>query len=148
MPVPVQHIWLPNGVAVSLEVLRADKAANDYDPNLRFGRNEDSGQWCVFRIVRGEEPLPILGFPDVPGPQEIQRRLYETDALRRGEEILTTINRENEVIRAGWESAAREGANIAADAFDWGYRAMGSSKAKKIIVPMNGLRGDRMGGYS
>lgn len=148
MPAPTTHIWLPSGVSVSLEVLRADKAANDYDPNLRFGRNEDNGQWCVFRIVRGEVPLPILGFSDVPGPQELQRRLYQSDALRRGEEILDDMNRFNEDIRRVWEDAAHEGAAIAADAFEWGYRAMGSSRASKIIVPMNGLRGNRMGGYS
>jgi hypothetical protein len=78
----------------------------------------------------------------------VQRRLYETDALRRGEEILDNINRANADIRKGWEDAAREGAGVASEAFDWGYRAMGSSRASKIIVPMNGRRGDRMGGYS
>jgi hypothetical protein len=127
-------------------VTRVDRAVQQYDPLLRFGRNEDTGQWCVFRIARGEDPLPILGFDQIPSPNAVLQRLSQCDAQRRGSEILDEINKHNADLRKPFEDAAKEGAAIAAEGFEWGFRQMG--KSKKIILPVASRGGDRMGGYS
>lgn len=147
MPAPAEHIWLPGSGAVSLEVVRVDRAVQEYDPNLRFGRNEDTGDWCIFLIKRGEAPLPVLGFGrEIPHPRAALQRLERADSVRRGSEILDEMNRHNESLRKPFEDAAAEGAAITAEAFEWGYRAMG--KGKRVIIPVSGLRTNAMGGYS
>jgi hypothetical protein len=147
VPAPAERIWLPGSGVTDLAAVRVDRAVNEYDEQLHFGRNEDTGQWCIFLIRRGEAPLPVLGFNDIPYPDDALKRLYQADAMRRGEEILDQMNRDNDKLREKDEEAVKQGIGIAAEAFEWGFRAMGSDKAKRIVVPM-GRRGSEMGGWS
>jgi hypothetical protein len=146
MPVAADHIWLPGAGAVSLDVIRVDRAVQQYDPLLRFGRNEDSGQWCVFRITRGNPPLPILGFEEIPHPKAVLQRLARCDARRRGDEILNEINRHNDELRKQWEEPAKEGAAITAEAFEWGFRQVG--RGKRLVLPVSRGHKKQMGQYS
>jgi len=145
LPAPAERIWLPGSGLVSLDIARVDRAVREYDENLRFGRNEDTGQWCVFLVRRGHAPLPVLGFNEIPHPDDALKRLYRADALRRGEEILDEMNRENEEMKRPFEDATREGVGVAAEAFEWGFRQM--DRGSRIVVPM-GSRASARGGYS
>lgn len=149
MPAGVDRIWLPGAGMTDVAERRADAFVQEYDPNLRFGRNEDTGQYCVFRIVRGEKPLPILGFPpemEVPSNEFIGRRLYETDAVRRGNEILDEMNRHNEALERAEERKAEEAAEIAAEGFEWLMRDQGQTPYKRVYT--GNVKKNAMGGYS
>lgn len=146
MPAGVNRIWLPGRGITDASERRADAFVQEYDPNLRFGRNEDTGQYCIFRIVRGENPLPILGFNEVPSNEFIGRRLYETDAQRRGEEILDAMNRHNDELEKLMDEEASEAAAQAAEGFEWLMRTQDQTPYKRVYT--GNVRKDRIGGYS
>jgi hypothetical protein len=117
----------------------ASQAAKEYDARLGFGRNEETGQWVVF-IRQGETEetrggdLPILGFDTIPSPDNVKKRLYESDAVRRGSEILDQINRHNQEINRQFEDAAEEATWGAAEAMEWFNRQEGTHPNPRIFV--------------
>lgn len=146
MPAPVETtIWLPGRGDTSLGELAVDKAVQEYDPLLRFGRNNDNGQWCIFLIKRGEAPLPVLGFDRVPHPDDALRRLYQSDALRRGNEILDEVIADRERHDAALELAAKEADAQLAEAGEWALREQGKTPHKRVYIGKNHRV---MGGWS
>lgn len=137
----MSSIWTPASHRFS-GLREARQAAQEYDPNLDFGFNEVTQQWCVY-LKRGtmagsaEKDLPILGFNHIPGRDEIQKRLYRSDAARRGHEILDQINRHNDEITKRGDRRTDEAAGEVAEALEWAYRKMGSDKAPgaKVFIP-------------
>lgn len=133
------NIWVPPAHYDRL-VAQAREAVRDYDSNLDFGKNELTNQWCIF-LKRGateatqEFDLPILGFNDIPSREVIQRRLYESDAVRNGNEIMDSLQRNNDDIEARREVAAQEASAQAAEGFDWGFRQMGKAPHTKVFIP-------------
>ena len=121
----------------------ASLAAKEYDARLGFGRNEETGQWVIF-IRQGESEdsrggdLPILGFDDIPSPDAVKKRLYESDAIRRGDEILDSINRHNDEINQTFADAADEATGEAAEALEWFHRVNGTHPSPRIFVPGKG----------
>lgn len=145
MPATADRIWVPStDERFDIPVLRVDRAVQEYDENLRFGRNEGTGQWCIFRIVRGEAPLPILGFNEIPHPEDALKRLYRADAVRRGEEILDEMNRHNAALDKELDDQASDADGIAAEVYEHAFRMMGKTPYATVYRP----RPDRMGGYS
>lgn len=115
-------------------------AVREYDPDLSFGRNEQTGQWCIFlkhgtTAVTSEGDLPILGFSHIPTPEQATKRLYETDARRRGREIVDSIQRHNEELQRQTDVKAQEASDETAEAFEWGFRKMGAAPVSKVFVP-------------
>lgn len=141
----MSQLWLPYSYRTRA-VIEARKAVQEYDPNLDFGFNERTKQWCVY-LKQGTMPVseeadyPILGFPHglekVPTPDEIKKRLYETDALRRGVKILEEIERHNNQILKKYEDRAKDADRFLAEALEWGFRKMGSEKAPAQKVFFN-----------
>lgn len=133
------NIWVPESFG-HREVVRVRNAVREYDPNLDFGKNERTGQWCIF-LKRGtskvtqELDLPVIGFEDIPHPDDALRKLRESDALRTGNEILDKIVKNNEDIEARREVAAQEASAQAAEGFDWGFRQMGKAPHSKVFLP-------------
>ena len=134
-----QNIWVPESFG-HRETTRVRKAVKEYDPNLDFGKNELTGQWCIF-LKRGvssasqEVDLPVLGFPEIPHPDDALRRLQESDALRTGNEILDKLVKNNQDIEDRREVAAQEATAQAAEGFDWGFRQMGKAPHSKVFIP-------------
>ena len=134
------QIWTPASHA-DRELIAARQAAREYDENLDFGFNEKTQQYCVY-LKQGtmdaskHGDMPILGFNPptrIPSPDEIKKRLYESDALRRGHEIVAEWNRQNDALRNKDHSDVD---GQVAEAFEWGYRKMGSAKAPvKVYMP-------------
>lgn len=133
------NIWVPESFG-HREVVRVRRAVKEYDPNLDFGRNELTGQWCIF-LKRGtseatqEVDLPILGFNDIPHPDDALSRLQQSDALRSGNEILDKMVKNNQDIEDRREVAAQEATEAAAEGFDWGFRQMGKAPYSKVFIP-------------
>lgn len=140
MPIPNKsNIWVPPSYS-DRAIGAVQKVVRDYDPDLDFGRNEETGQWCIF-LKRGtkemakEFDLPILGFNDIPHPDDALRRLHQSDALRTGNEIIDRLQRHNESIESKREEAASDAVAETAEAFDWGFRQMGKAPHAKIFIP-------------
>lgn len=146
MPAAVSKIWLPGQGMTDLSERRVDAAVNEYDENLRFGKNDETGQYCIFLIRRGFDPLPILGFNEIPHPEDAVRKLWRADAMRRGNEILDQMNKENEEARKADEYAADQGIEQAAEGFEWLMRTQGQTPYKRVYTGNN--KTNKMGGYS
>lgn len=131
--VPESHKW--RGLAA------ARQAVKEYDTDLDFGFNEQTQQWCVFlkhgtTQLTQEGDLPILGFRDIPHPDDVKKRLYQSDARRRGLEIVDAIQRHNDDMHKELEHKAEEASNETAEAFEWGMRKMGHPGASvKVFIP-------------
>lgn len=135
----VSTFWLPPGLEAR-EANAARRAAKEYDSNLDFGKNDRTGQWCVY-LMQGtmagskDGDLPILGFDKIPAPDDVKKRLYESDAVRQGKELLESINRHNEDIHQGYRDRTEEAEGELATAFEWGMRKEGMTSHKKIFIP-------------
>jgi hypothetical protein len=135
------NIWVPPTAGYRAEA-QARAAAKEYDEDLDFGRNEATGQWCVFlrqgttQLTAGRN-LPVLGFDHVPTPDEIKRKLYLTDARRRGLEIVDEIQRHNDQIQENFDEATNEAARETAEAFEWGFRKLGKTEHKRVFLGGN-----------
>lgn len=133
------NIWVPR----SYEDKRAaavSVAVREYDPNLGFGRNERTGQWCIFlkagtSAVTVGGDLPIMGFNDIPHPDDALRRIHQADAVRTGREIMQSIERHNNDIQKKKDEVARLAVEESAEAFDWGFRQMGKAPYVKSLRP-------------
>lgn len=135
----VSSFWLPPGHEAR-EAIAARKAAKEYDANLDFGKNEKTGQWCVYLMQGTMEgsrkgDLPVLGFDRIPSPDEVKKRLYESDAVRKGKELLDAVNRNNDEINQGFEKRTVEAEGELAEAFEWGMRTEGMTPHKRIYIP-------------
>lgn len=132
------QVWTPPK-AYDRAAAEVSKAVRDYDERLGFGVNPDNGQWCIFmrqgttEETRGGD-LPVLGFPNIPSPEEAKRRLYESDAVRRGSEIVAEINKHNEEITRKFEDAASDASGEAAEAMEWFNRVAGTHPIPRIFV--------------
>lgn len=132
------NIWVPPSVT-HREAASVAVAVRDYDPNLSFGRNEKTGQWCIFlrqgtSEATAQADLPIMGFNDIPHPHDALRRLQQADALRTGREILDNLERVNRDIRKDSELKADQAVQESAEAFDWGFRQMGKAPHAKVFI--------------
>ena len=85
------RLWLPN--TVNYEAYRVDRAVREYDERLMFGRNEDTGDWCVFmRMPSPQEPFPVFGFGSrIPDPVEALAKVQEGHLVRHKERIWKEI---------------------------------------------------------
>jgi hypothetical protein len=131
---------------VSLRVTALDRAAREYDERLRVGKNEDTGDWCVFiQMARGTFPpndlYPLYGMGQdenaLPEPHELKKKLYETDTVRHGDELRQRMNRENEDLKRAQAKKAEAAEEIAAEAYEWGLRRMSNDiNSRRIQVNM------------
>lgn len=153
-------IWLPRVGVTNLQARRVHTAVNEYDENLLFAVHPETNQWCVFRKipndtatvdgfgteVAGQRVIPILGFTDIPHPEDALKRIYSADAVRRGEEILDQMNRENEALKEPARKAAQDGAGILAEGMEWAFRERGYGD--KLVLPVQTHMKNRMGGWA
>lgn len=134
----MSEIWTPPSYRFS-GVAEARKAVQDYDQNLDFGFNEVTKQWCVY-LKQGtmgaskDKDLPILGFNHIPGRDEVQKRLYQSDALRRGHELLDQINRHNDELTKTKQTD--EDIQLA-ETLEWALRKSDSDavRHRKVFLP-------------
>ena len=113
----MRTIYIPGQGRVDLDVVAADRAAREYDERLSFRRNEETGDYCIFiKMPHGQPDYPVLGFGQkVPDRDEIWKRLYETDGVRFGEEIMERTLRFMKAEKAAKEKYMRECAEQVAE---------------------------------
>lgn len=112
-------IWLPGQGMVSLEGTRVDKALREYDERLFLGRNENTGDYCVFiKMGPSEPPYPLYGWREVPSVEEALKQVQSRDAKRRGDEILNELRKHNDDKRAALDAASSDSAGIYAEGLE------------------------------
>lgn len=113
------RIWTPQGG----EEMAAARAVKEYDPDLELGRHTMTGDWCIWLLRRGQEPIPVIGLgPTLPSPEALQKRIYDADSRRHGDAMLRRMNAENEAWDRARAREAEEAAGIAAEAYEWAAR--------------------------
>lgn len=131
-------IWTPRGM-VDPKLRAAQRVVEQYDPNLMLARHEGTGDWCVFLTEKASPfglPFPVIGLgPELPPPDEIEKRLMQADTARRGREILDQLERKNAAIKADREARMDDASGIAAEALEWGFRKQGAHPSPRIFVP-------------
>lgn len=125
-------LWLPNGV--SYEAYRVDRAVREYDERLMFGRNEDTGDWCIFIRLPGDNPpYPVIGFQDtIPDPATAIARLNQGDTRKHGERIYKEILESEKRRKALLEYASDQAAGDSVERTEHMMRQRGASPIIKV----------------
>ena len=136
-PIKSDAIWLPGKGMVSLSARAAAKAVEEYDPDLILGKHAATDDWVVFiKNGPGGQPFPVFGLgKELPGPDEIKRRLYQADTKRRGTKIVAEVERRNEQRRREAAARASDAAGEVAEAYDWALRKQGAHPFPRVFVP-------------
>jgi len=119
-------------------IATAQKAVEEYDADLLIGRDERNGDWVVLLDSRRHDmpPHPVLRLgPELPGVDEIKRRLYHADTRRNGHRIVDDIVRARERAEAAMRSETHDAAGEVAEAMDAMLHALKRHPAPRIFVP-------------
>ena len=129
-------IWIPGKGDYDMRAWKVDKAVREYNDRLSFGRNEDTGDWCVFiETPRPNPPVAVLGFgAEIPDPEYALRRLYETDTARHGMKIYDAIVKSREDYKKRYEYAADQASEESAEVIEHFLRKRGKSPVAKIFM--------------
>lgn len=123
---------------------RVNNAAVEYDERLRFGFNEENGDWILYikmprdfdayYYIDGEPVYPVLGFgPEIPEPEAAIERLMAADTMRQGTKILDRINRENAKIEKARDDEASDRHEEVAERIEHALRQEGQSPFGKVF---------------
>lgn len=141
MYTPATKLYIPGMGEVNLEEYRVHRAVQEYDERLMFGRNEDTGDWCVFvKMPHGENPIAVLGFgTELPTPEEAVRRADAANTRKYGQQIREQMEAHNDKLRAEKEKASEELAEIGAEIMEYAYRKAGAHPAPRVFMPGKGI---------
>lgn len=131
------QLWLPGQGLVPPYIRSAMRAVREYDEDLTLGRHEQSGEWVVL-LNRGPEgrPFPVFGLGhELPPPERIKQKLFDSDVRRNSRRITEQIVRRQEEAQKESRRQAEEGSGVAAEALEWAHRKQGTHPSPRIFVP-------------
>lgn len=120
-------LWLPSGR--DYRAYKVDQAVREHDDRLMFGRNQETGDWCIFIRMPGDrEPFPVIGFQQtIPEPHEAIRKLNEGDTRKHGDRMLMEARRADERRRRELDYVSDQAAQDAAERTEHMMRQRGAS---------------------
>lgn len=133
----MNDIWIPGVGFVPPHIRGAMKAIEEYDHELTLGLDNRTGNYVVLldsELLGRSHPVLDLG-PELPGHDEIKRKLYMSDTRRRGAKIVADVERANEKARARMSAETHEGAGEVAEAMDVALHKMKRHPTPRIFVP-------------
>lgn len=130
-------LYLPDVGLTGSDERAASKAVREYDNECRLGQRRDTNEWIVYMTNPAtDEPFPVLGLGTrLPGPDEIQRRMYQSDIRRHGEKLFRDIMRRQEATKASNLKDVSEASGEMADALVSGFRNQGHDPFPRIFIP-------------
>lgn len=139
------EIYVPGRGLVDTAALSVAKAVKEYDERLEFAKNMETGQWCIFIkmpsnfegvAINGSQYLPLIGFDEVPHPEDALKKLYKADSMRHGEKIIDDMNRRNkELHKELYERPADDASGQMAEGLEWAHRKLGMHPNPRVFVP-------------
>jgi hypothetical protein len=131
----MSSIWVPGKGEYDVRAYRVDKAVSEYNERLSFEKNPHTGDWCVFiRMPSPEQPVALMGFEDqIPEPDVVVRRLYESDSLRHGEKIYNEAVKSQEAFKAHKRYLADQASEESAEVLEHFLRKHGKSPVIKSL---------------
>lgn len=138
MPLQGDAIWLPGAGTLSFTEMRAAEAVQEYDADLMLGQRRDTNEWCVFlpgnRASEGQ-PFPVFTFGQtLPAPEDIKKRLYQSDIRRNGRELLDQLERLHDQEQKRFADATSEATGLVAEAIDSNMRMKGVHPFPKVYM--------------
>jgi len=132
------RLWLPGLGDTGTDELAAARAVEAYDPDLVLGQQPD-GQWAVFlrqgTKESGGQPFAVFGLGfQLPGYDEIQRKLYEHDVRRNGKELLDQLDRVYEREQAAVAAKTDEASMEVAEAISSNMHGNGVHPFPRVFV--------------
>lgn len=123
------NIWIPRHGEVDSRAWKIDQRVREYDDRLMFGRNEATGDWCIFiRMPAPADPFPVIGFQNrIPEPDEALDRLKAADTMRHGDRIYMEAVRSQREYRDGLEYRSDQASAESAEAVEFLLRKHGKS---------------------
>jgi hypothetical protein len=146
----MSSLYVPGRGMVNLASTRVDSAVSEYDERLTFAQHPENGQWCIMLKMPADydgpdgihlgtdRVIPVLGFNDIPHPEDALKRLYQADSLRWGEQMLDDMNRRNEDRKKELQYKGDQASYEAAEAMEWFNRQQGLHPSPRIFVPGKG----------
>ena len=82
-PTGLCPVYIPGRGEMHFDELRIDYSVKKYDERLFFGRNADTGDWCVFiKMPRPMNPYPVIGFGQVVPPLDVvMERIQQANTI-------------------------------------------------------------------
>lgn len=114
---------------------KVDRAVKEHDDRLMFGRNEETGDWCIFIRMPGDRaPFPVIGFQqNIPEPHEAIRKLNEGDTRKHGDRMLLEARKADEQRRKELEYVSDQAAAESAEVVEFMMRKHGKSPVIKSL---------------
>jgi hypothetical protein len=130
------NIWLPHKGDTNVAAWKVDSMVNQYDERLMFGRNEDTGDWCVFiKMPSPAVPYPILGFGNtIPEPSEALDRLVKSDTMRHGDTIYKDVMRSQKKFKDDLEYNSNQASEDSVERIEHLMRKKGDSPIVKVFM--------------
>ena len=130
------NIWLPHKGDTNIAAWKVDAAVSKYDERLMFGRNEDTGDWCIFiKMPRPATPYPVLGFgKDIPNASEALNRLRLSDTMVHGDAIYRDVVKSQRKFKEQFEYRANEASGDSAERVEHMMRKRGDSPIIKVFI--------------
>ncbi len=134
-------LWIPNQGVVPSHIRTAQLAVEAYDSRLELGFDERNQQWVVlWKEGPGGAPYPALGLGyELPGYEEIQRRLYAADTVRNSGAQLKEVMRRQEARHKEGRRELDEVTTEVAEALEHAFRRMGQTSYSKVYMPSKGI---------
>lgn len=120
-------LWVPGAGMTSVDELAAARAVTEYDSDLTLGHRRDTNEWIVFhKHGPNGEPFPLLSFgPKLPHPEQIKKKMYETDVRRHGAKLFHDIQRRNDERMEAGRKLSSEASEQMAEALVSGFDHQG-----------------------
>jgi len=131
-------IYLPGFGRVPFNIVSAQNAVSEYDPDLMLGRNEHTGEWqaLIKNGPHGGQPFPVFTFGlELPDYEGIKRKLYLSDVRKRGHQIVLDIQNRNDARKAERDRVAADAAGEVAEFMEHEFRKSGEHPSPRIFVP-------------
>ena len=128
-------IYISGQGSVDSSVYKTNCVISDYDENLSFKLNEDTGDYCVYmRMPYPEEPVAILGVGStVPHSDYIIQRLRETDVRIHGDKLFDMIIKEQNKVKEEKRYLADQASSDSAERIEKMLRKHGKSPVVKVF---------------
>lgn len=129
----MSNIYIPGRGEMHFDELRIDYSVKKYDERLFFGRNADTGDWCVFiKMPRPMNPYPVIGFGQVVPPLDVvMERIEQADTMRVGNKIYDEIVRSQKEYKNNLEYNASQASEESAEVVEHFLRKHGKSPIVK-----------------